>query len=241
MSRKTIALLLSLCACIFLGTDALAVTIDLTTRNSGPSNPLVFDGVTATNLIASGVGRPATVQGVGLGMDWIGSPGYVDRIDSYSRNPGGGWTWNASANRQESVSFQVNGTLNSLTVKPYFSVLQGESAQLPFEFGYLGVAGDFRQVTWEVVDPPFSPMTLSLKGGSPVDNTYILIASNFDETAYFAEYLSRTNFSEVSFQYGLTVTSFDYTSAQPVPEGGTLFLLCSGLIGIAGFRRRFIV
>lgn len=130
------------------------------------------------------------------------------------------------------------GAINSFTIKPYFTALQGDNVQLLFAFHYFG---DFEGAgfvdEFPVVDPTVSSYTFTLQGFPPVDN--LLIEHNDDqpERAFFDTYLQSQGYPESFFQYGFTITSLDYTPAQPVPEPGTLFLVCSGLIGCAGFRR----
>lgn len=223
---KKIILILILCAGIFTGGNGLAVTVNFGDYNLGPSDPLVVDGVTLTNLLG---GSPATVQGVGVGINLIGSPGYLDRISHYGAgsNP-------TYSTQREGLRLQVNGVLNSFTITPYFN----ENIQLPIEFVYLGgTFNGLRGEVWETVYATGSSYTFTIPFGS-VDYTDIQLASYWDEMMYFWEYLRDRGYPETHFQYGFTIASLDYTPNQ-VPEAGTLSLLCSGLIGVAGLRRRY--
>ncbi|MDD5203954.1 MAG: PEP-CTERM sorting domain-containing protein [Desulfobacterales bacterium] len=237
MSKK-IVLLASLLF-IFFASDAFATIVNFGNYDLGPSDPLVIEGVTITPLIV-GKGRPATVGGMGLGSDWIGSPGRLDRFSHYGAGQNGGYT-----TQKEGINLKVDGVLNSFTISPYFSVLEGYDMQFPIELTYLGGGynGGFREHLWDAIDPAVSTYTYDLRWQSglkmePVDNTYILLASYWDEMMWAWEDLYLNGYPEVSFQYGFTITSVDYTPVQSVPEPGTLILVFSGLIGCAAFRRR---
>jgi len=236
MSKK-IALLASLIF-IFFASDAFATVVNLGDYDLGPSNTLVVEGVTISG------NQAATIMGVGLGNDRLGSPGYLDRISHYGAGPNGGSDGGGYTTRMEGLSLQVNGALNSFTISPYFSVPGGDDAQLLFEFVYLGASFkgsggvDLRQEAWQVVDPAVSSYTYTLQGDVPVGSTYISHGNYLDEMAWFSEYLYLNGWQETDFQYGFSITSIDYTPVQSVPEPGTLLLVLSGLVGCAAFRRR---
>ncbi len=234
MFKKTV-LFLSLLA-VFLGfTNAHAVVINFGDYNLGPSDTLKIEGVT----VSSRFGQPAAVLGVGLGVDGIGSPGYLDRVSHYGAGQIGTPYNPTYSTQMEGLDLKVDGVLNSFTLKPYFN----NNVNLPIGFTYLDGAPDYpgailREQKYVDLDPTVSSYTFTLQGSIPVDSTFIQLSSYWDELGTFFQYLFAHGYPDVTFQYGFTIASIDYTPNQ-VPEISTLLLLCCGLMGCEGFRRRF--
>lgn len=230
---KRIAVVLSLCFLVFSGANALALTYNFDGQTLGPVNPLVIDDLGTTITVTPWVdGQPGTVAGIGLGNNILGSPGIIDRLDQYGPQQGGSTIltdWGVQINLS-------TGVINSFSIIPYFWALQGPNVQLPFEIGYWnGLLGG---PAFALIDPD-AVRTFTLS--DPSDFLLVMLEGNYGQFGHFADWLSSNGWPEVEWQYGFTIASIDYTRTQinAVPEMGTLLLLCSGLAGAAGLRRRF--
>jgi hypothetical protein len=228
MKTKSLAFSLSLLALLILfpGAHAVAVTIDFTDMNRGPSDPLQIDGVTISGGTYFGldVGSvPATALGVGLGSATIGSPGTVDRIQT-----------EGSPYLRESLSLTVAGSINSVTITPYFSIIgSNETIFLPFDVSVY-FAGTNPTAPYHTVSSdnpisfgPFGSISSTLEIGLQSD------FGNIPVILYLHEHPGATA------QFGFSIGSLDYTPAD-VPEVSTVTLFGIGLVGIGLLRRKIM-
>jgi hypothetical protein len=219
MKMKSLAV--SLFLIVFSGVNALAVIVDFTDMDRGPSNSLQIGDVTISGgsyFIFDVGSMPATVSGTGLGSATIGAFGTVDRIE------------NITGYMRESLRLSVSGSLNSITITPYFEVVGSkDDIFLPFDISYyLGsnpVGTTYRTIMSSssiVLNFPFmeaGSVSIGLQSGF----------GNPEVGLYLAQHPGAT------VEFGFAITSLDYTPA--VPETSTVILFGVGLAGIGLLRR----
>jgi hypothetical protein len=215
-------LFLSLLVSILSATELHATTIDFSSQDRGPSNPLEMSGITVSTDSIGG-GRAATAAGVGLGNDSVGLPGFLDTLETYG----------LPEFRSEGLELRVNGRVNSFTIRPFITV-EDAPVDLPFKMFVLPITGDIESRQSIVVDPA-RPSTISF---DDPDIFGFITAPQADMQDALFEYWNRFGRVELTFWYGFSIESIDY-SPQPVPEPGSLLLLVTGFAGLAGIGRRF--
>jgi hypothetical protein len=228
MKTKSSAVSFSLLAIlIFSAANALAVTVDFTDMDRGPSETLQIDGVTISKgtYFDPDVGSmPATASGIGLGSGTIGSLGTVDRIQDIT------------GYMRESLSLKVSGSINSVSITPYFSVVGSkEDIFLPFDLSYVIGPLTTGGPTYVTLSDS-SPFVLNLSFVGPYDRLQIGLQSDFGNPAVQI-YLSQH--PDATVQFGFTITSLNYTP-DGVPETSTVMLFAIGLVSIAWLRRKII-
>jgi hypothetical protein len=226
MKTKSLAALLSLLALIVFSTaDALAVTIDFTDMDRGPSETLQVDGVTISPGTAfgdDGSSMPATVAGIGLGSATIGSAGALDRIQDIT------------GFMRESLSLMVSGSIHSVSITPFFSIVGSkEQIFLPFDisWSFFGSGGPI----YRTLDSD-SPTGIGIHPSLNIDTIQVGLQSDFGNPAvqlYLSEH------PDATVQFGYSITSLNYTPAG-VPETSTVMLFAIGLAGIGLLRRKII-
>lgn len=226
MKTKSLAVSLSLLGLtiLFSRARALAEIVDFTDMDRGPSTTLQVNGVTISpGTFPNDVGSmPATVSGIGLGSATIGAFGTVDRIQDIT------------GYMRESLQLSVSGSLNSISITPYFEVVGSKepiflSFDISYYLGSLGMGGP----TYNTISSS-SPIVLNLAFTGPFDRFHIGLQSDFGNPAiqvYLSEHPGAT------VQFGFAITSLDYTPAG-VPEASTVMLFGIGLAGLGLLLRR---
>jgi hypothetical protein len=222
----------------FLAPSARAGIVTFSDVTRCPSDPLVIRGVTVSGsgLSGEGAGLPATVSGVGLGSALLGSFGVVDRIDRYIGSSG-------ESTVSEGITLTVDGTINSVTILPFFVALEGAPVQLPFDIMSYAQVEIFPQ--WYHLDPTNrTPVTISYgsNDGAGISSVYFGISSNaglLGEQMHFMPYLSENGWPTVTFDYGITVLSMDYTPNSVPDPSSSLLLLGMSLTSLVAARRRW--
>jgi hypothetical protein len=205
-----------------------ADTITFSDVDRSPSNPLVIGDVTISSGLW-GDGLPATVSDVGLGSALLGSFGVVDRIERYNGSSPSSEAMRISMVRESLSLSMVNGTIDSVTIVPYFTVLEGAPVQLPFEI----LSNEF-YFTLDPTNP--NPLTIPYFHRTGFS---LGVVGDFGEEPHFRQYLSDNGYPDVTFDYGFTVLSMDYTPNNVPDPGSSLLLLGTGLVGLRAWRTRW--
>ena len=226
------------------------VTVNFDDATLGPSDTLQIGGVTATTDISPGEqgGPLATVAGLGLGLDngvgTIGGIGEIERQLTFPANPPSTYYVSSDTGSGPFIQFSVDGTINSITIVPNFSIMQADgsilpNAQCPMELNLSGILNADQEI-----NPPISsPVTFNqfLTGISTV---YLYDQQNFSpfspvnaiSPVFFNEFYDPSQ--EQIVQFGFTVQSLNYTPT-PTPEPTTLALACVGFATLLMFRRQY--
>lgn len=222
---------------------ASAETVYFNDADRGPNNMLQIDGVTVTHTgtgILPAVGQPVTVLGVGLGLDeMIGSAGQDNQQAHWSAGASG----YDSISGGDGLSFQVDGTINSITFMPVFRIFSGSGALMPipddlnleFTSSYFLSGGGFPTMPANGNTPVTLYATEGLPG-SVFSTCYLNPQSNYSPDSWFGAYRSKNLAEEQTLQWGFSVLSLDYTPATPTPEPATIILLTMGIPVLLGAR-----
>jgi hypothetical protein len=216
---------------VALSARADAAIIDFTSFSMGPTGNGVLEigDVTVTGLdpftvLPSGV-QPGIVAGVGLGLSTFASSG---RIDRSVVKPGGP---QATSQIDGMIDIRVNGTINAITVQPYFTVTGGPPAD-PDQVIELNLnMSPFLNVDGYWIINAFTPHTFGIPPS--VDAVRLGLRTDFGPDPWLSMYYSKYGFPD-GFQWGYAVTSIDYTPTD-VPEPATIGLLG---VALAWMRRR---
>jgi hypothetical protein len=228
---------------------ASADLIDFTQVSRGPSDTLVFKGVT---ISAADGAQVSMVAGRGLG---VGSNGSVDgqlswdfdqTVSDFSRFP----PFKEFESLERRMRLSVDGRINSLTLQPYMKI-DGPAPidGVPLRFLLRGEANHPEPskadlVFSESVDSPFAPLTIDFtRFNRELDlrpneiNDFGLRFYDVDPIVIFEPYLLSHKFPDVTFSFGFSITALDYDPSK-VPEPGTLSLLLMGGGSAWWWRRR---
>jgi hypothetical protein len=215
---------------------AHATTVYFNDADRGPADTLQIGGVTissTTSGLPSGSGQPDTVFGIGLGLSsGLGPAGWAIEQAHFPVNSseldtlvGGG-----------GLSFQVDGLINSITIKPFLQSYSGsdEALTLPnnvlMEFTLVegGPGNDLPLISNN------GGAAVNLSAKSEASTWYLTPQLNWDPSSWYSSCRSDYLADEQTLQWGFSVVSLDYT---PTPEPGTTTFLALGLIGFFCFRR----
>ena len=232
MMKRIAGLVVIFLLCFFSSSQALVINFD--DASYGPSETLDINGVSISTFGAPD-GQPATVSGYGLGSSMIGPIYSVDRLESYNSST-------LLPSLREGLSFSVDGIINSITILPYFSIMDsGETTQLPFEIGFTPIYENaITFIHYLGVDPADqSLLTINLYNDDifQVHSLDITITSDFGEFLYFRDYLEEHP-DPVTFQYGFIVKSLDYTPTYPTPEPSIVLFFVVCLLALIVFKVR---
>jgi hypothetical protein len=216
--------------CVLVGAGVQAGTVFFDDATRGPSETLLVGVVTIT---CNGAGQPATLFGTGLGLD--AGIGPICEVDREIIWPAGSASPN-SDHRESGILLTVDGWINSVTIVPQFRVSSSTQGplpdRLPFQFLTLPPSPHYVFVPTNV-----SLITLDLSlYESPT--FYLDITANFGEAQYFAEFKSQHPAEDLTFQFGATIVSMDYT---PVPEPSVFSFLLLGSLAVWFGRRKLMV
>ena len=212
-----------------LSTELQAITITFGGADRQPSDPLQIGGDITVSSYGGGV--PATELGKGLGSALVGPIGSVDRIMHFAAG-----SLVPDSDTMEGLHLDVDGTINSFTIVPYFSILGGGgSVTLPFEILYYGYEPG--GPNFELVDPSGSnPLTFGFSPNYPYRISHLDIAPAADMEQPFSSY-RRDHLLEETYQFGFTITSLDYTPNVVPDSGVSIGLFGLALAGLWGIKR----
>ena len=190
-----------------------AATIVFDDLNRGPVSVLqIGDATISAGTFDFGVtSAPATLANVGLGSGTLESAGTVDRVQD------------ANGFTRESLALSVPGSINSVTLVPFFNVVGStESVFVPFDVSLeapqVGIA--FLHIT------DASPFVLNLANDFPANDLSMVslgLEQDFgDELAAFLH-----DHPGTTIDFGFAIKSLDYTAL--VPEPGTSLLFGVGM------------
>jgi hypothetical protein len=220
-------LLLASAALIAVPAPAHATVVSFNTLSSAATDVLQIGGVTITGTDV------ATVFGTGLGV----GDGSFDEFVSY--NPADDST---NTTVDGNMSLSVDGRINSMTIMPFFNVIGGTPCPAcNFEIGYRPQTGVPTSTNYSVLAGG-TPVTLlfdnlNADGTLPVSLDNLGIYGDFGEGPYITSYITSNNFQPVSFSFGFSILSLDYTPTA-TPEPATLSLLALGSLTAAFTGRR---
>jgi hypothetical protein len=227
---------LTTCLALAVGFEAKAVVVHFGDYASGPSDTLQFGGVTVSDWTGwdgtqAPAGEPVTVPGAGLGADLIGPSYTIDRELHFQVGTP------FATEIDEDLNISVNGTINSLTIVPYMSILEPSSTvTFPFDIHFQTTGGE--PPIWMVVDPSDpSPVEITFQGQGPSELRFIGLGhDSFPGTdGYLYNYFEASGYSSMTVRMGFTITELDYT---PVPEPSSALFLGLGLARLWTVTRR---
>ena len=224
----------ALIGCPFYGVSAAPLTVEFGDTNRAPSGSLLIGGVTlsGTDFFGSAIGQPATAFGIGAGSATLGAIGTIDRQQHYSA--GNGYSYSFV---REGLSLGVDGEISSITILPYFSILgSGESLFLPFDISYYphNTGGNTALSYWTLTSP--DPLQINFQPGERPSLVDLGLISDFGNTPGFFPYLEAQGFPDITFEFGYSIKSIDYTPMS-VPEPSPLAIVGLGLLGLLAARR----
>jgi hypothetical protein len=219
--------------CASIVEPAGAISVDFGASNAGPANFCELGGVAVSGTTLWGPGgEPVAIAGSGLGSTAVGTPDSVDRFMTF---PAG--NFNPSVDLREGLQLTVDGRINSITIAPHFSVIgQAPPAELSFLVGIYTLSSP---PTWININAPnpteiaysamfdtrdYSSVVINLEdGGTPGFNFFGYLGENGTAT-------------DVSFQFGFTILSLDYTPT-PAPEPSVVALTALGAVWLGLLKR----
>jgi len=146
-------------------------------------------------------------------------------VDSYQSNA-------SSDSREGGIQLTVGGRINSVTIMPQFRIFSSTQGQLfdrlPFEIKTTSSSPNY-----VLLPTNASPFTIDLSLSDSPD-LRLDIASDFGEAMCFYDYRMQHPSEDLTFQFGITILSVDYT---PVPEPGTVGFLGIGILAFLCVRR----
>jgi hypothetical protein len=204
-------------AMVSLRADAAIIDFTSFSMTPGADGVLHIGDVTITasprSVPASTDPKPAVVAGVGLGLSPFESAGRLDRVFSPE-----------SSEIEGVLNLQVAGTINAVTIQPYFSVAGGPPADADQVLEVSLNLPPFLFIDNYQIINAFLPHTFTFP--FPVDQLGLGLFTDFGPDPWLSPYISKHGLPE-GFTWGYAVTSLDYTRAD-VPEPATI-----GLLGIA--------
>lgn len=231
MMRKTLRGVCLLLVATAISARADAAIVDFTSFSMGPAadGALHIGDVTISAFEEPNVppigAQPEVVGGIGLGLSPFASSGRIDRSQFATAGQGFGI--------EGQIDIRVNGTINALTVQPYFTVTGGPPADPDqgIELN-LNLPPFLNFPSYEFINA-FVPHTFSLSREA-VDVVRLGLFTDFGPDPWLSNYISKHGRPD-GFTWGYAVTSLDYTPAA-VPEPASVGLLAVGLAWI--HRRR---
>jgi hypothetical protein len=227
---------------LFSGDVADGVTVYFNDADRGPSDILQIGDVTVSRPGSSqtgdqGYGKPATVAGVGLGLDGgMGSSGEWLRQLHFSA---GSYAYDRTS--EGDLQLDVAGGITSVTVIPVFRVYDSQGNLLPetfgFECGIIWQNSHYSLPVWDYINSNFdgSPITRYSWENDP--NGFSRAVFNWGSDMWPVEYDRQDSLSEErTLEYGLRIVSLDYTPA-PEPRIATLSIM--GLLGFTCLGRKW--
>lgn len=218
-------------------TVSSADTVYFNDADRGPSSTLQIGGITVSPWVFgdNGLGQPATVLGVGLGID--GGIGLIHEVN-------GGMHYAAGQEQADWGSYETGihlagddtiDTINSVTLMPVFRIFSGLGTLLPdqlnFEMFFVYQPGG----NYRGLSPPYTnPITFELLN-SPHKDVFINITADFGQSIHFNEYRMAHLQDELTLEYGVTILSLDFT---PVAEPSVVSLLVMALFGLVSLIRK---
>lgn len=215
------------CMGVFAATASLAITVRFDDEDRGPTDTLQIVGVTVSGETWwDAAGLPETVLGAGLGSTLVGTNTSVDRLMHF---PSGGYAPDIDVREGLALSVDPMFKIDSVTIAPCFWGSLGP-VQLPFQICVYPERRLFGPDWINLTDNyPTSITYTDLFGKGNYSSFVINLVQNQSLVAGFYPYLEANGFPEVTFQFGFTITSVDYS---PIPEPGTVWVLGVGLLGL---------
>lgn len=193
-----------------LDVGAYGAVIDFTQFGQGSGEVLDLGGVTVSAGSSGGALPSSSSQGLGSAL--LGNFGTVDRIESFTYNSIGG-SYSGGGYSREALSLSVNGTINSVTILPYFTVTGSNGEDfMPFDVSYGGLF--YHSVVSS--EPTVIDVSNFLMSGLELG-----LVQNWGIQPRLSYAMSYPG-QDYTFQFGFSIVSLDYT---PVPDAETTAIL----------------